>query len=131
MIMRAVLQTMALILAASALPQADLRASELKIALKGSHPAKRKTVRYECDANGVKLGLPAQAFAVDYINAGANSLAVLPIAGESRIFVNVTSGSGARYASGDLIWWEAAGRSITLTSDSLNGKVQSACKLAN
>jgi membrane-bound inhibitor of C-type lysozyme len=131
MIMRAMLQTMALILAAAALPQADLRASELKITLKGSHAAKQKMVRYECDANGVQLGLPTQAFAVDYINAGPNSLAVLPIAGESRIFVNVTSGSGARYAAGDLIWWEAAGRSITLTSDSLNGSVRSACKLAN
>lgn len=40
-----------------------------------------------------------------YVNAGVNSLAFLTIEGEERIFVNVLSGSGARYVSGQYVWW--------------------------
>lgn len=47
----------------------------------------------------------AEPFRVHYINAGANALAILPIEGEDRIFVNVVSASGARYVSGQHVWW--------------------------
>lgn len=46
-----------------------------------------------------------QAFSVQYVNAGANALALLPIDGEDRIFVNVVAASGARYVSGAHVWW--------------------------
>ena len=52
---------------------------------------------------------------VDYLNAEANSLALLPIDGQQRIFVNVISASGARYVSGEYEWW-SKGRSATLTN---------------
>jgi membrane-bound inhibitor of C-type lysozyme len=46
--------------------------------------------------------------------------------GASLIFTNVTSASGARYAAGQYIWWDAAG-SVNFYSDSLAGKKESAC----
>lgn len=54
--------------------------------------------------------------AVQYVNAGANSLAILPMDGAPRIFVNVLSGSGARYQSGADVWW-SKGNSATLHSE--------------
>ena len=113
------------LLACSSLAFAD----DLTINLKGTHPVTRKSARYQCDANAAKLGLPATPFTIDYINSGKNSLAVLPISGESLIFSGVSSGSGARYAAGNYIWWEAVGRSITLTADTMNGQVVSSCQI--
>jgi membrane-bound inhibitor of C-type lysozyme len=101
-------------------------ATDLTIHLGGSQPVSRKTVQYQCDAKGPGVGLPATAFPVEYINGAGNSLAVVPIHGNSLIFANVISGSGARYAAGQYIWWEAGG-AVTLYSDSMAGKMQSAC----
>lgn len=106
-------------------------ASDLTIHLAGSASVTHKVVAYQCDADGTKMGLPAGPFSVEYINGGGNSLAVLPMSGKSLIFANVISGSGARYAAQQYIWWEAAGRSITLSTDSLAGKMQSTCQRAN
>ena len=58
------------------------------------------------------MGLPAGAFAVEYLNGAGNSLAILPVNGESIVFANIFSGSGARYAAKQFIWWDAAGRSV-------------------
>jgi membrane-bound inhibitor of C-type lysozyme len=102
-------------------------ATDVTIHLKGSDPISRSTIRYQCDAQGAKLGLPATPFAVEYLNGAGNSLAILPVNGKSLIFANVISGSGARYAAGEYIWWDAAGRSVTFSSDSLSGKAQSEC----
>ncbi|MEO6829242.1 MAG: MliC family protein [Acidobacteriaceae bacterium] len=102
-------------------------ATDLTVHLKGSQPISRFSMRYECDAQGVKMGLPTTAFSVEYINGAGNSLAVVPIHGASLIFANVVSGSGARYAAGEYIWWDAAGRTTSLTSDSLAGTLRSEC----
>ncbi|TPW32723.1 MliC family protein [Pararhizobium mangrovi] len=51
---------------------------------------------------------------VHYVRDGADALAIVPVDGARRIFVNVLSGSGARYASGRLIWW-TKGRHAELT----------------
>jgi membrane-bound inhibitor of C-type lysozyme len=108
-------------------------ATDLTVHLKGSQPLARMTMQFACDAQGVKMGLPAGVFSVEYINetgshSGAgNHLAVLPIHGASLIFANVISGSGARYAAGEYIWWDAAGRSVSLSSNSLAGKMRSEC----
>jgi membrane-bound inhibitor of C-type lysozyme len=106
-------------------------AGDVVIHLDGAAPVSRQVIRYQCDANASKLGLPDGLFPVEYINGGGNSLAVLPIAGKPMIFANVLSGSGARYAAQQFIWWEAAGRSISLTSDTLAGKVESICRRVN
>lgn len=52
---------------------------------------------YSCDEG--------KQFAVRYVNTDANTLAIVPIDGEDRIFVNVVSASGARYVSGAHVWW--------------------------
>jgi membrane-bound inhibitor of C-type lysozyme len=113
-------------LAALSCGAAVAAASDLTIHLNGSQPVSRKTVQYQCDARATAIGLPATAFPVEYINGAGNSLAVVPVHGNSLIFANVMSGSGARYAAGQYIWWEAGG-SVTLYSDSMAGKMQSAC----
>ncbi|WP_158270893.1 MliC family protein [Thalassorhabdomicrobium marinisediminis] len=52
-------------------------------------------------------------FAVQYVITDANTLAIVPVDGEDRIFVNVVSGSGSKYVSGAHVWW-SKGDSATL-----------------
>lgn len=64
----------------------------------------------------------ADAFAVQYVNSGANALAIIQIDGEERLFVNVVSASGAKYVSGADVWWtkgDTATRENEMTTDSL------------
>ena len=102
--------------------------TDLTIHLSGTERLSRSTVQYQCDEEGVKMGLPANTFPVEYINGAGNSLAVVPIHGKSLIFANVFSGSGARYAASQYIWWDEAGRTVSLSSDSLAGKMRSECR---
>jgi membrane-bound inhibitor of C-type lysozyme len=104
-------------------------ADDLTIHLAGAATISRKTVQYQCDAAGAKIGVPSGRFNVEYINGGGNSLVVVPVAGNTLIFSNVMSGSGARYTAQTFTWWEAGG-SVTLYSDSLAGKSQSVCRVA-
>jgi membrane-bound inhibitor of C-type lysozyme len=104
-------------------------ATDLTIHLNGSQPISRKTVKVQCDSEGAKMGLPAGVFSVEYLNGAGNSLAIVPVGRDSLIFANVTSGSGARYAAGKYIWWDAGGRGITFSSDWLDGKMSSTCHL--
>ncbi|MCD7058708.1 MliC family protein [Pelagibacterium xiamenense] len=69
---------------------------QLVLELEGN--AQRDVVRYTCD------GLE-ETLTVEYVNAHPIFLALVPIEGEKLIFVNVISGSGARYASGQYVWW--------------------------
>ncbi len=111
------------VLAWSALAQA----TELTLHLNGTQAISRQIIQYQCDAQGAAMGLPAAVFPVEYINGAGNSLAIVPVHGMSMIFANVSAGSGARYAASDFIWWDAAGRSTTFSSDSLAGKMSSVC----
>lgn len=106
---------------------ASAAATDLTLHLNGTGTFSRNVVQYQCDAQGVTIGLPSGNFSVEYVNGGGNSLVVVPVSGSSLIFANVTSGSGARYAAGQYIWWEAQG-AVTVYSDALSGKTQSACK---
>ena len=72
----------------------------------------RNSVAYAC------TGAPAMT--VEYVNAGDNALALVPIDGRPVVFVTVLSGSGARYAGGPWIWW-TKGREASLY-DQRNGK---------
>lgn len=65
----------------------------------------------------------ADVFAVQYVTAGANALAILPIDGEERVFVNVVSASGARYVSGAHVWW-TKGDAATLENEMKEGSLQ-------
>ncbi len=101
-------------------------ATDLTIHLKGSQPLSRNTVQYQCDAHAAEIGLPVTAFSVEYIDGAGNSLVIVPIRDSTLVFANVVSGSGTRYAAGPYIWWEAGGE-VILYSDSIAGKMQSAC----
>ncbi|MEX1235912.1 MAG: MliC family protein [Roseovarius sp.] len=60
-----------------------------------------QAMQYSCD-DGTELS-------VQYVNAGSNNLALIPLKGETRIFVSVLSGSGARYVSGPSEWYSKDG----------------------
>lgn len=104
------------------------RASDLTIHLSGDEAVKRSTAKYQCDARGTKMGLPAGVFSVEYLNGAGNHLAVVPVKGNSMIFVTVPSGSGAKYAAENFTWWEAGGRGTTFSSDFPGPKASSSCR---
>lgn len=87
----------------------------LSIPLETGATSSITTATYSC-AGG-------EPFTVQYVNAGANALALLPVDGEDRIFVNVVSGSGARYASGQYIWW-SKGDTATLENELEEGSLK-------
>jgi membrane-bound inhibitor of C-type lysozyme len=102
-------------------------ASDLTIHLQGNGTVERKTVKYQCDSQGVKMGLPFGVFGVEYLNGAGNHLAVVPVKGNSMVFVTVPSGSGAKYAAEQFTWWEAGGRGTTFASDFPGPKASSTC----
>lgn len=71
-------------------------ASTVTLELPGDAPVERAAISYKCGDQTVKA---------DYINTAGNSLAVLTLGGETVVFVNVLSGSGARYAGQQYVWW--------------------------
>jgi len=76
-------------------------AADVTIRLPHVHSVVSNTVIYTC------RGLPR--IKVEYINAGPNALAVVPVSGETLVFASVLSGSGARYAARSYIWWIKGG----------------------
>jgi membrane-bound inhibitor of C-type lysozyme len=105
-------------------------AADLTISLTGSEPMARHVAKFRCDEHASALGLPTGVFSVQYWNGNGNSLAILPIQGRSLVFSSVISGSGARYAAGPYIWWDAGARGVHLYAnpDSLDGKEQTSCQ---
>lgn len=65
----------------------------------------QKAVAYNCK--------PDSTMDVTYVNAASESLAIVPLEGEKRIFVSVLAGSGVRYVSGVYVWW-SKGRQASL-----------------
>ena len=105
------------------------QATDLTLHLMGSETVARNTIRYQCDATGVRMGLPSGSFVVEYLNGAGNHLAVVPVKGTSMIFVTVPSGSGAKYAAAEFTWWEAGGRGTTFSSDFPGPKASSSCRV--
>jgi len=91
-------------------------AEELTLRLPGV-AVTRIHATFECGKAGVALGLPSGPFTVEYVNAEENHLAILPVHGKPLIFANVISASGARYAAGRYIWWDAGSRGVTLYAE--------------
>lgn len=60
--------------------------------------AEAVSVLYRCEGSSA-------AMTVEYINAGEDSLAMVPVEGGRRVMVSVLAGSGARYAGGAFVWW--------------------------
>ena len=72
--------------AAGLLPLPDIRTSH------------RVTQKYTCATGRI--------LQVTYLNAtNGQSFAVLPVKGRQMLFVNVLSGSGAKYQAGSFTWW--------------------------
>ena len=73
--------------------------TSIEIELGTSGDFERREILYDCS--------DGEPFDVTYINAAPNFLALVPIADEPElhIFTSVISASGARYASGQWIWW--------------------------
>ncbi|SKC80438.1 Membrane-bound inhibitor of C-type lysozyme [Burkholderia sp. CF099] len=72
--------------AAGLLPLPDIRTSH------------RVTQKYTCATGRI--------LQVTYLNAtNGQSFAVLPVKGRQMLFVNVPSGSGAKYQAGSYTWW--------------------------
>lgn len=88
----------------------------LSIPLKIGATDSVNSIAYSCD--------DGDALSVQYVNAGANALAILPIDGEDRIFVNAVSASGARYVSGAYVWW-TKGNAATLENELQAGSIES------
>jgi membrane-bound inhibitor of C-type lysozyme len=90
---------MRLILTATLLAAATAAAaaSAVTIELPGDAPVDRQTVAYACDGD--------RKVTAEYVNAGANSLAIVKLGDETVLMVNVLSASGARYAGQQYIWW--------------------------
>lgn len=75
--------------------------TSVQIVLELSGNAERTVTSYECEG--------AEPFQVEYVNAAPVFLAFVPVNGEKLIFVNVIAASGARYASGQYVWWTKGG----------------------
>jgi membrane-bound inhibitor of C-type lysozyme len=105
-------------------------AANLVIHLPDYPSVSHRTVEYQCDPNGIAIGVRSGPFPVEYINAGTNSLVVVPIYGKGQIFSSVIAASGVRYTARQYTWWESKG-SVVLSSDSATGKIESTCSRVN
>ncbi|MBK4217076.1 MliC family protein [Paracoccus caeni] len=96
------------LLALGAISSPAFAEATLSLSLKTGAEGGIVSASYSCDGGA--------AFPVQYINSETNNLALLPIDGEERVFVNVISGSGARYVSGQYEWW-SKGETATLRDE--------------
>jgi membrane-bound inhibitor of C-type lysozyme len=75
-----------------------LAAVDLNVGINLSGDVQIVTAIYGC-------GEGTDPVTVKYINAAPNFFAIVPIEGQDVVFVNVVSGSGAKYVSGVWEWW--------------------------
>lgn len=68
-----------------------------------------------------------QTVAVEYINAGSVSLALLTLKDDFVVAANVLSGSGAQYAGAQYIWWSKGMSDATLTDLMTDTQTPVAC----
>jgi membrane-bound inhibitor of C-type lysozyme len=89
--------------AAAMLGNVDVSA-QVVLSLNGNF--ERNTVQYHCEG--------MEPFSVSYINADPNFIALVPVNGETLIFVSVVAASGVKYVSGAHEFW-TKGSEATLT----------------
>ena len=87
----------------------------LSISLNAGPESSLISETYVCDGD--------EPLAVQYVNSGANALAILQIDGSVRIFVNVISASGAKYVSGSYTWW-TKGDAATLENETASESIK-------
>lgn len=108
------MKTLALGLAAAALALAPAapalaagKSATVSFVVPGADEATSTKATYTCGD---------QTVAVEYINAGSVSLALLTLKDEFVAAANVLSGSGAKYAGDQYIWWSKGQDEATLTN---------------
>ncbi|MEI2299290.1 META domain-containing protein [Ensifer sp. MJa1] len=111
---------------AAAMKLASMAASaadaEVTILVPGAGTVDRQSVRYDCGGKAVEA---------EYINAGPVSLVTFTIDGTFVVASNVISGSGAKFAGGQYIWW-TKGDTATLFDATKSEQDQGiACKPAS
>ncbi len=72
-------------------------ADTLTLDLPGAASAERDTVAYSCTGD--------RKVTAEYVNAADNGLAIVNLGDKTVLMVSVLSGSGARYAGQQYIWW--------------------------
>ncbi|KFL89735.1 hypothetical protein AmDm5_1390 [Acetobacter malorum] len=78
----------------------------LNIPLTPASQVQKISTTYRCSGSEELLDKLAKPLvSVTYLNAGAVSLAVLQVEGETQVFSNVISASGARYTANRFEWW--------------------------
>ena len=92
-------------------------ASDLTVPLPEVPSVSQQVVRYNCTSDTAKIGLPKPPFAVTYLNAGDNRLAVIVIHDRHLVFVSVGTGTNARYVNGAYSWWDEPGRGTFLAAE--------------
>lgn len=94
---------------------ATAAAAEVSLTLNlGLDDAKVHSATYDCATAG--------DIDVHYFTSDNNTLAVVPVGDDDRIFVNVVAASGSRYVAGAYEWWSSAqGATLrnTLTDETL------------
>lgn len=81
-------------------------ASTLNIPLTPASQVQKISTTYRCSGSQELLDKLAKPLvSVTYLNARAASLAVLQVEGETQVFSNVISASGARYTANRFEWW--------------------------
>ncbi|SDN36688.1 MliC family protein [Pseudomonas jinjuensis] len=84
------------------------------LVLPGDAELDSRNVEYKCE--------DGRDITVQYLNKGDNRLAVVPVSDSSTlVFANVISGSGARYAAAQYIWW-SKGAEATLYKEWMGGE---------
>lgn len=84
--------------------------------------------RYICGKPGIKLGLPAGVFTVRYTGSGMDGKAILPLHGKKLVLAVTPSAGGARYETGQYVWWDASTPSLTI-DETKPGSITANCKL--
>lgn len=103
-------------LSLAALPAGAVETSmQLVLELEGN--AQRDVTTYQCE--GIE-----EPMVVEYINAHPIFLAIVPVEGESLIFVNVISASGARYVSGQYEWWSRGNEAFFTDAMTAGGETE-------
>lgn len=75
------------------------------------------TVRYDCGSDGTTQVL--------YVTSEDDTLALVPVDDDEKVFVNVVAASGARYVAGQYEWW-SKGQDATLR-DVIDDQVVMTC----
>lgn len=95
--MRGVPSIIAAMLLAALAPPAMADVS-IGVGLSVTGQSEVKLSRYECPGH--------DPLTVQYLDAAPNFLALLPVGGQNLIFVHVVAAGGAKYVSGQYVWWD-------------------------